>query len=159
MGSMNTTDDVYSQEQINDVLGKKISEVIFYNLCTIKVIGDCKNCNIDQDNASCNNCKKLPHKKMGQCPIITPRHGFQQKFIPLSGDIFIVFMYPLVSEKIFEKIFIQHSELIKERFGNLIAINNKNDLLRRSRAELQRQVTYDEETGLLNATKLNEHIR
>lgn len=69
IASMNKGDDIYSQDRINDLLGKRIAETIFYNLCTITVIGDCENCKRNQNNTKCENCKKSPQIRAETCPL------------------------------------------------------------------------------------------
>lgn len=48
---------------------------------------------------------------------------------------------------------------MKERFGNLIAINNKNTRLQASKLELEKLAFYDAETDLPNENKLNKDLK
>lgn len=74
IASMNAQDDVYSQDQINNLLGKKIAETIFYNLCTISVVGDCRNCRKNRDNKECGTCNDAAADfKAEHCPLIVSK--------------------------------------------------------------------------------------
>ncbi|MDD5197358.1 MAG: GGDEF domain-containing protein [Candidatus Gracilibacteria bacterium] len=158
IASMNAGDGIFSQDQVNDLFGKKIAETIFYNLCTITVIGDCQNCEKNQDTVECRSYKNSPQTKGEKCSLVPFKRGFQEKYISLAGGISIVFTYPAVSEKIFSKIFSEQHLLIKERFLNLITIHHKNALLQESQTELERLAFYDDETGLPNENKLSRDI-
>jgi len=60
------------QDGINSLLGEKIAKVLFYNLCTIKVLGDCKSCkrnDVSHNRTECKSCRISSIIKMEKCPV------------------------------------------------------------------------------------------
>lgn len=156
--SLNGDNNIFSQNQINDILGKKITETMFYNLCTITIVGGCNSCSTRPMNTACESSQNSTESGTSICPLIPTKRGFQNQSIALEGGMFIVFNYPTISENIFKNIFLQQEALIRERFWNLIAINNKNTQLRKTKEEMEKLALYDTETGLPNEHKLERDI-
>ena len=162
IASMNLWGDILMQDGINSLLGEKIAKVLFYNLCTIKVLGDCKSCkrnDVSHNRTECKSCRISSIIKMEKCPVAFWRRGFQKKSIPLDWGVFITISYPSVVERIIDKIFSTQKDLIKISFWNLITINHNNTLLQQSRTNLERLAFYDVLTDLPNKTQLLNDIK
>lgn len=160
ISSMNIGERGYSQDEISALLGKKIAQILFYNLCTITVTGDCRNCETKKDLDCDTHEGGIMAIKSGDCPMVRTKRGFQQESVELDKDTSLVFTYPAVSQRIFAEIFKDPVliELIKERFLNLIAINRNNVLLQESMRSLERSAFYDQETELPNAKRLEKDL-
>ncbi|EKD44727.1 MAG: hypothetical protein ACD_71C00029G0001, partial [uncultured bacterium (gcode 4)] len=140
-------DSVYSAQQINDLIGQKIAEKLIDNLCAISIIGECKNCAYRRECG-----KELPceNDKM-QCKSRKMKRWFQAEYIDLSNGLSLQFTYPVISARIFERIFVHKRDIFKAQFDNLIIVNTQ-------KGKEAYLAFHDRDTGLLNRNKLEEDI-
>ena len=150
--------NIYSQAQLNEY-GQKIAQMIFYNLCTIEIVGDC---------ISCNKFCKLPDNEVidsENCQDMHLKRWFGRKNISLVWNSTIIFKYPLDAEKRFDQMYLEQYLWIIESFNNLIAENNKNITIDSSKKELEKRALeneklafYDPVTELPNENNLRKTL-
>lgn len=145
--TLSTGNDVYSTKEIKEFISEEIAEKLFDNLCTISIIGECKNCSYWTKLGESRPCKD----DRTLCQSRKKKKWFQDDYIDMSNGLTIQFMYPVISSRIFRHIFVQKRDMIRDHFESLIASNTKNE-------KLTRLAFYDTDTSLPNRNKLEEDI-
>lgn len=153
--SMNHWNEVYSQDKLTELLGWVIAKFIFYNLCTITVIGDCENCKCR--DASCD--ISLSSLEAEKCFLIPEQRGFWTEKMEFDWGVSLYFTYSLFAQDIVKNILREQWKLIEKCLQDVIATNRRTALLQEANREKEKELHFNALTGLPNKRSLLSDLK